>query len=153
MSMANTSNISLPIVLALYDEALDLSDRVRQSFDIGPAHDVARYSNRFRLALSVEGLRATTRVMHSLAWLLNFRAFLDGELSELQVRRHSRLPKDRAPEQENLMMLEARTQALIAQTQQLHERVARLDKVWRAQFDMQPPAVHRLRERLQSSFG
>ncbi|MDZ4306861.1 DUF1465 family protein [Allopontixanthobacter sp.] len=146
--MKPQSDLNRKIVEDLYCEALMLADEVRSIFDLTPVRDIGEAADRLRLALSVEGLRTTTRVMHVLAWLLNHRAFYAGELSEFQLRRHSKLPPDRAPEQTNLDLLEPETRALVLHSQTLHQRIARLDAAWRERYDMQPAPILRLRERL-----
>ncbi len=130
-----------------------MADEIRLAFDTDAITEERNADEKFRFAFSVEGLRATTRVMHTLAWLINFRAFLDGELTELHVRRHSRLPKDRPPESTNLALLDSDTKDLVLASQHLHARVERLEREWRAQYEMRPPAVHRLRERLERSYS
>ncbi len=148
-SMIKPTDINQPIVEALYCEALLLADDVRQVFDLGnPPSDMDEDTDLTRLALSVEGLRTTTRVMHVLAWLLNQRAYFAGELTEFQLRRHSRLPADRPAEPENLERLEEPTRDLIRETERLHARITRLDGAWRDRFEMEPAAIRRLQERL-----
>ena len=146
--MTKPTDINQPIVEALYCEALLLADDVRQAFDLGISQNIDEETDLTRLALSVEGLRTTTRVMHVLAWLLNQRAYFAGELTEFQLRRHSRLPADRPSEEENLARLEEPTRQLIRETEQLHARITRLDMAWRERFAMQPAAIHRLQARL-----
>ena len=150
MSMSIPTDISKPIIEALYCEALVLADEVRAAFDLAPAR--CEGEDLVRIALSVEGLRTTTRMMHVLAWLLNHRAYFAGELSEFQLRRHGVLPPDRAADPEQLAMLEPETRALIAETEAFHGRVARLDAAWRERFVVQP-AVLGMRERLGRSLG
>ncbi|MCB2087389.1 MAG: DUF1465 family protein [Sphingomonadaceae bacterium] len=150
--MARAVDINEPIIEALYCEALVLADEVRAVFDLSPAHATGGEAELLRMALSTEGLKTTTRMMHILAWLLNHRAYYSGELSEFQLRRHGRLPPDRPGDRSNLAMLEPATCELIAETEALHARVARLDQAWRDRFEMQPAAVLRLRERLQERF-
>ena len=103
--MGTRVDISHAIIESLYCEALLLADDVRGAFDLARRHDPVEESDFFRLALSVEGLRTTTRVMHVLAWLLNQRAYYNGEMSEFQLRRHGRLPEDRASDPDNLARL------------------------------------------------
>lgn len=143
--MMTPIDLSKPIIEALYCEALVLADEVRASFDLAPARGLDE--DHVRIALSVEGLRTTTRMMHVLAWLLNHRAYFAGELSEFQLRRHGVLPPDRPADPELLAKLERETCALIRETEALHQRIARLDGAWRERFAV-PPAVHGLRERL-----
>ena len=146
--MRTHSDINQPIVEGLYTEALVLADNVRQVFDLNPVQELGEEADLTRLALSVEGLRTTTRVMHVLAWLLNYRAFFAGELTEFQLRRHTVLPADRMAEADNLVRLEAPTRALIEDSIQLHARVSRLDTAWRKRFEQQPTAVQQLQDRL-----
>lgn len=146
--MEAPSDLNNKIVEDLYCEALVLADEVRSIFDLTPVHDTGGEADRLRLALSVEGLRTTTRVMHVLAWLLNHRAFYAGELSEFQLRRHSKMPPDRPPEPASLELLDPATQRLVLHSQAMHQRIARLDAAWRERYEMQPAAILRLRERL-----
>jgi regulator of CtrA degradation len=149
--MANPTDISQPIIESLYCEALVLADEVRAAFDLAPTRSGAE--DLVRIALSVEGLRTTTRMMHVLAWLLNHRAYFAGELSVFQLRRHGVLPPDRPADPEQLALLEPETCALIAESEALHGRIARLDKAWRERFSVEPAAVLRLRERLGREFS
>ena len=146
--MGNPRDINQPIIEALYCEALLLADEVRQVFDLNPIRETGEAADKVRLAISVEGLRTTTRVMHVLAWLLNHRAYYSGELTEFQLRRHSKLPVDRVSEAENLALLHHPTVALIQDSEKLHARIARLDAAWRDRFEMRPGAILRLQERL-----
>ena len=149
--MASPTDINQPIVEALYCEALVLADEVRAAFDLSPARTGAE--DLVRIALSVEGLRTTTRMMHVLAWLLNHRAYSAGELSEFQLRRHGVLPPDRPADPEQLALLEPETRALIADSMALHGRITRLDKAWRSRSVVEPAAVLRWRERLGREFS
>jgi len=148
--MAQPADLSPTIVEALYREALELADAVRSTFDLsGRLTLVTEDEDLARIALSCEALRTTTRMMHAIAWLLNQRAYLSGELSEFQLRRHGRLPPDRsAPSDEHFDRLAPEFVELIERTRRFYARIERLDRAWRARFEMQPAAVHRLRERL-----
>lgn len=138
--MAHPTNLSRPIIEALYTEALVLADDVRAVFALGTQEPSEGESAMVRLALSTEGLKTTTRMMHLLAWLLNQRAYFSGELTESQVRNHGALPTDRPADPAQLRLLEPETCALIEETERLHRRVARLDHAWRQAFDMGSPA-------------
>ncbi len=139
------TDISGPIVESLYSEALVLADEVRSAFNlarreeetIGPRED-------YRLALSLEGLRTTTRIMHTLAWLLNHRALLSAEMSEQQVRLHGTLPKNRPSDPELLAHFVPSLRELIAESERLHERIARLDLAWRKRIAMPHPPIVRM---------
>lgn len=150
--MARTTNLSRPIVEALYTEALVLADEVRAVFAAGTREPVAGEDAYVRLALSTEGLKTTTRMMHVLAWLLNQRALFQGELSENQVRLHGALPPDRGSDEGQLALLEPETRELIADTERLHQRIARLDEAWRQHFEMTSP-VRAFQDRIGREFG
>ena len=153
--MARTTNLSRPIIEALYSEALVLADDVRAVFALGTREPMEGEDSSVRLALSTEGLKTTTRMMHILAWLLNQRAFFSGELSEAQVRQHGTLPADRSADEKALAVLEPETCELIAETERLHQRIARLDEAWRSGFEMASPAraIHSRLERRLSDLG
>ena len=146
--MTRTSSLSRPIIEALYSEALLLADEVRAVFALGTRAPIAGDDTMVRLALSTEGLKTTTRMMHILAWLLNQRAFFSGDLSERQVRLHGALPPDRASDPDQLALLEEPTCELIEETERLHRRIARLDEAWRQKFEMASP-VRAFQERIE----
>ncbi len=155
--MTRTTSLSQPIIEALYTEALVLADEVRAVFtQSAPAPEPGLTSHEdamIRLALSTEGLKTTTRIMHVLAWLLNQRAYFSGELSEQQVRRHGALPKDRPSDEEQLLRLEPETRALIGETERLHRRIARLDNAWRQKFEMGGSPARAFQQRIGREMG
>jgi regulator of CtrA degradation len=141
--MAVPADINPRIVDSLYGEALELAEALRARFGAERAGE----GPALRLALSCEGLRATTRTMHCLAWLLNHRAFFAREISEFQLRRHGRLPAP-VPSGE-LAALPADAARLVRTSERLYARVARLEAAWRRPDPLDPPsAIDRLRQRL-----
>lgn len=148
--MSQPATINPRIIEALYCEALFLSDEVRAAFNMSlrPAND-SDDEDMARIALSCEALRTTTRMMHALAWLLNHRAFFNGELTEFQLMRHGRLTTD-YPEAdpERLQLIDPDTRALIGATERFYARLARIDRNWRQRDPEAPSAISRLRERL-----
>ena len=151
-TMSRTTNLSRPIIEALYTEALVLADEVRAVFTAGTREPQLGEDAYMRLALSTEGLKTTTRMMHVLAWLLNQRALFSGDLSENQVRLHGALPPDRASDERQLTLLEPETRALIADTERLHQRIARLDEAWRQRIELASPA-RAYQDRIGREFG
>lgn len=155
--MANPASINPRIIEGLYCEALVLSDEVRAAFDLsGRTGMTCEDEDLARVALSCEALRTTTRMMHSIAWLLNHRAHLRGELSEFQLRRHGRLATDfPAADPDRLAMLDRDVRELIQATERFYARLVRLESGWRhsALQHAQPgsTALARLRERLGAS--
>ncbi len=150
--MSEPATINPRIIEGLYCEALVLSDEVRAAFALsGRMEETGSAEDLARVALSCEALRTTTRMMHALAWLLNYRAFFNGELSEFQLRRYGRLAPDQPgadPAQRAMLAPELRE--LIGATERFHARLARLDHGWRQAAPAAPGAIARLRERLAS---
>ncbi len=114
------------IIEDLYSEALVLADDARAAFDMRYNESIADTDDLTRVALSIEGLRTTTRVMQVLAWLLNQRAFLAGEISAQQLARCNALPEERGADADNLARLEPETRTLIEESERLHARIVRL---------------------------
>lgn len=149
--MSEPVAINPRIVEALYCEALVLSDEVRGAFTLsGRLEPVGMDEDLARVALSSEGLRTTTRMMHAIAWLLNHRAYFMGEISDLQLRRHGRLiPDMHRTVPEHLALLEPRIVELVETTRRFYERLLRLDSTWRLSEGGQSSAIERLRERIE----
>ncbi|TDW62718.1 regulator of CtrA degradation [Novosphingobium sp. PhB55] len=159
--MPNSATINPRIVEALYCEALLLADEVREAFALpGPPREAAAEAGLSealetsdepeRIALSSEGLRTTTRMMHAIAWLLNQRAFIMGEISQFQLRRNGRLsPLLRHSEVAQLARLQPEIVDLVETTQRFYDRLLRIDGRWRLRDDVQPSAIERLRERIE----
>ena len=148
--MNGPANLNQPIVEALYNEALVLADEVRAAFDLsGRLDNASENEDLARIAMSCEALRTTTRMMHIIAWLLNQRAYFNGEISELQLRRHGKLPKKTArSDPEQLDLIDPEIRGLVMMSERLYSRIERLDHAWQEHFRMQPSALHRMQERL-----
>ena len=151
--MSEPASINSQIVEDLYCEALALADEVRSRFASPPSRQAEISHNPvedlMRIARSCEGLRATTRIMHAIAWLLNQRAFLMGEISQFHLRRHARLSHElQAPDPDNLAMLEWEARELVEDVMRLYARLLRLDREWRRVQLPEPSAVETMRERI-----
>ncbi len=150
--MTVPADINPRIVDSLYCDALALADELRGRFafpqDAGVGAGRDAFDDEARIALSCEGLRATTRTMHCLAWLLNHRAFFAGEISEFQLRRHGRLPA--ALPDSDTAALPPEAARLVGESERLYARIVRLERAWRAPDGGLPrlEAVERLRQRL-----
>ena len=160
--MALLPSLNPRIIEALHIDALRLADQVRACFEQlrrQTRHTGARRANDdwpadidddlARVQLSCEALRATTRVMHCLAWLLNHRAFFAGELSELQLRRHGRLIAN-FPLSDPMIVadLPLEAQICVHESERLYERILRLEQNWRGAHTSGVSAIGQLRERL-----
>ncbi|MCP1468748.1 regulator of CtrA degradation [Sphingobium sp. OAS761] len=114
------------LVDSLYVEAMVMADEARAYFDGGVEEDGLDNPLR-RVAFACESLKVTTRLMHVIAWLLGQRAWQRGEIDtdELSGEKY-RL--GRASETDPAVTEEFpfAARALIAASQDLYERVARL---------------------------
>ena len=144
--------LSQPIIESLYEEALALADETRNAFYLSLTDAAFPADDPARLALSIEGMRTTTRIMHVLAWLLNQRAYLKGELTEAQELRDGVLGTDRPSDPEQMRLLEPETRALIDDTERLYARITRLDDNWRlAALSIHPP-VQQMQHKITEAF-
>ncbi|MDD3799147.1 MAG: DUF1465 family protein [Novosphingobium sp.] len=148
--MTTPADLNRPIIEGLYSEALLLADDVRAAFDFaGRIDEVVEDEDLARVALSCEALRTTTRMMHVIAWLLNQRAYFNGEISEFQLRRSGRLPsRPSRSDPQQAAMLPPHLHKLVEKTERFYARIERLDRAWHDKFAMHPSAIHRLRDRL-----
>jgi regulator of CtrA degradation len=151
--MTATTTARRTIIEDLYTEALMLADEARDAFDQRGEMAPGSSRNEARIALSIEGLRTTTRLMHVLAWLLNQRAFLAGELDEHQLRRHGRLPAERPSMPGMMEKLLPETRHLVRKSERLHARVARLDRDWPRVQPVEDNAVDAMRNRIAEAFA
>ncbi|XUU61895.1 DUF1465 family protein [Erythrobacter sp. HA6-11] len=145
--MSRPTSLSQPIVESLYTEALVLADEVRAVFAQGVGEELRPQDDLAKLTFSSEGLKATTRMMHILAWLLNQRAYFSGELNSVQLRQHGSLPEDQGSSEEEVERLDPVSRELVEETIRLHRRIFRLDAAWRNDFEANP-GVHAMHERL-----
>jgi regulator of CtrA degradation len=147
--MATPASINPRIIEGLYCEALVLSDEVRATFALSGRLDLtAGDEDETQVALSCEALRTTTRMMHAVAWLLNHRAYFNGELSEFQLRRYGKLAEFPESDPRRLGMLEPKLRELIQATERFHARLKRIDNGWRERDPDAPSAIAALRQRL-----
>lgn len=138
------------VVEELYEETLLLADEARLVFDMRNRSAEESGADPVRIALSIEGLRTTTRLMNLLAWLLNQRAFFAGELTEGQLNRCGALAQDRPSDPVQMARLELGTRALIRESERLYARADRLDQQLRTD---ETEHARELQNRLSSAFG
>ncbi|WP_432199598.1 DUF1465 family protein [Erythrobacter sp. W53] len=154
--MGSDKAIKQPIVEELYAQALVLADEARTLFDMRGKETADNDNVAMRMALSVEGLRTTTRVMNILAWLLNQRAYLQGELSSKQIMKHGALADERPSDPKNLASLLPDAQYLIRESEKMYHRIARLDTTWRDQAnddaDRTQSSVHSMQSMITQAF-
>lgn len=151
MDMERT--IQEQVVEDLYTEALALADEARAVFDLRDDTGRGDVNDRVRMAVSIEGLRTTTRVMHALAWLLNQRAYYAGELTRLQMLRHGKLGEERPSDPENMELLEPGARGLIRDTERLYARIRRLDEEQRQNGGEANDPVRDMQGRISEAFA
>lgn len=117
------------LIESLYVEAMVLADEARSYFELGAEEQGLSPHDDVRIDMSCESLRVTTRLMHSIAWLLNQKAFFAGELSLHQLHGRSRaLGKCASSDPFVVARLPAEAQRLVRETQHLLDRLVRLEK-------------------------
>ncbi|MEO1968622.1 MAG: DUF1465 family protein [Sphingomonadaceae bacterium] len=146
-------HITRQVVDELYVEALVLSDEARDAFNLRMQEEDGPLDEDMKLTLSIEGLRTTTRLMNVLAWLLNQRAYLSGELSENQLRRYGELGEERPSDPVQAARLSPNTRLLVRDSERLYARIARLDRGWRMRPTVTASPVEAMQGRLATAFG
>lgn len=120
---------TVKLIESLYVEAMVLADEARSYFELSPEDQDLTKHDEIRIDMSCESLRVTTRLMHSIAWLLNQKAFFAGELSQHQLHSRSRsLGKCASSDPFVVVRLPTEAQRLVRDTQHLLDRLVRLEK-------------------------
>ncbi len=135
---------------SLYTEAMLLADEARSYFDRGQLP--GNVSAEISVAFSCESLKVTTRLMHSIAWLLNQKALRAGEISQHDAYSDARdLGYSPASDGFQVGRFPDEAQTLIAASEDLYFRLQRLSSKMRA---MSAPVTepHAMMERLRASF-
>jgi len=118
------------LIDSLYVEAMVLADEARSYFDDQAEADRTALDPNLRVHFACESLRVTTRLMHVIAWLLSQRALAAGEISASDARHPDRRLGD-APESDPRLAksFPDAAVALIRASQELYDRVRRLDRL------------------------
>lgn len=138
------------LLTALYTEAMLLADEARSYFDRDQMN--GNLSPEISVAFSCESLKVTTRLMHSIAWLLNQKALRAGELSQFEADSEAR-ELGYAPASDDFQVgrFPREAQALIAASEDLYFRLQRMSNKVRAAADP-VPEPHAMRERIRAAF-
>jgi regulator of CtrA degradation len=138
------------LLSALYTEAMLLADEARAYFDRDPMRNGLPIE--VAVAFSCESLKVTTRLMHSIAWLLNQKALLAGELSQAQANSDARdLGYAPATDDYQLARFPEEARNLIAASEDLYFRLSRVSSAMRYTI-AEAPASHAMVERLRLAF-
>lgn len=139
------------LIDSLHVEAMVLSDEARSYFDGFGLADRMQLSPLTRVIFSCEALKVTTRLMHSVAWLLSHRAQMGA--AEERHHRLTSLGQATPTDTSSLMDLPEEAQRLITASIDLYARIVRLE------FSLnEPPATaanpaFRLQQRLEHSLA
>ena len=144
--------ITQKLVDSLYVEAMVLADEARSYFDVQAEEDRALLEPGVRVHFACESLRVTTRLMHVIAWLLTQRAVAAGEISASEAREPDRRLGE-GPQSDPALAgtFPESARALIRASQELYERVHRLDRLSAEPSTPYSPA-RMLMSRLERSF-
>lgn len=140
-----------PLLLdSLYKEAVLLVDGVRACFD--RSFDAGHLSPEISVAFSCESLKVSTRLMHSIAWLLNQKALRAGEITGDEAQNEAK-NLGYAPASDGPLVLQfpLEAQALIGASEELYSRLKRFSEKMRAPVP-QVSEPHAMRDRLRASF-
>ncbi len=135
---------------ALYTESMILADEARSYFDRDPV--AGGLEPAAAVAFSCESLKVTTRLMHSIAWLLNQKAYRAGELSQADIYSESR-DLGYAPASDHFLAerFPAEAREIIRASEELYFRLQRINAGLRSQNSEMPEPI-RLRQRLMQAF-
>ncbi len=123
------ARITSRLIDSLYTEAMLLADEARSYFDDGGRDDRATLEPFVRVSFACESLKVTTRIMHIVAWLLTQRAVETGETPGHAGRPpEQRLGKAQASDPQVVEKLPEAARRLIAASNDLYERIQRIDE-------------------------
>ncbi len=149
--MENTHLEMTPKLLdALYTEAMLLADEARSYFDRDPAEN--GLDSRTAVAFSCESLKVTTRLMHSIAWLLAQKALHAGEISEEEASSEAR-QLGYAPASDDLALptFPHDAQDIIRASEELYYRLQRMGNGLAREVSAKPAPLEML-ETLEGAF-
>ena len=130
------------VIDSLYMEAMVLADEARAYFDQFGRDARANMNPLQRVSFSCESLKVTTRLMHTIAWLLSQRVPQDTASS---------LAAAAPSEAETVDGLPPEAQQLIRASEDLYARIQRLDRRLARKSQDSNPALD-LRTRLEQAF-
>lgn len=148
-----TAQIHQRLIDSLYTEAMLLADEARAYFDEVGRNERDTLDAMTRVVFSCESLKVTTRLMHVIAWLLTQRAVNAGEIAAGDALDPSRR-LGTAPETDGAAFdaMPLAAQGLIAASQDLYRRVARIDSTQDDDAPVPVSPARRMLDRLAHAF-
>ena len=152
MAVAPGPALSDRVAEQLYTEALLLADETHAYYDTAGRTEREQLEPMARVLFACEALKATTRLMHVIAWLATRRAIAAGELPEGDPRApERRLGETGATDPQILGLMPTAARRLIMAGIDLHERVGRVAAGVEAPIASASPA-RALLQRLERAF-
>jgi regulator of CtrA degradation len=143
----------------LYREAMQLAEDSRTYFDHVGQWDRKRLEPMDRVLFSCESLKVTTRLMHSISWLLVRKAVLAHEMNEAEARvperRLGRASVTTEDDMPRLQTLPPMAQRLVVRSQDLYNRLHRLETQMFETASVSPAGegpARALMDRIQGAF-
>jgi regulator of CtrA degradation len=148
------------LIASLHIEAMVLSDEARSYFDGFGLADRMLMGPRTRVILSCEALKVTTRLMHSVAWLLSHRVSRPAPIGTAQAAQQSNTvidinPLGQATPSDLIVIadLPKEAQRIITASVDLYVRIERLEASLKGPVaNTANPAFH-LQQRLERSLA
>lgn len=142
--------ITSHVLHSLYTEVMILADEARAYFE--RQHE-ASVAPELAVSFSCESLKVTTRLMHSIAWLLSEKAIFSGEISEAQMLMHERqLGFAPASDHKLVQDLPAQAQYLVSESEVIYDRLKRINGQMMTDHQQNTPFHHVMLDRLQKAF-
>ena len=120
-----------------FREGMDMVEETAAYLDGTGRHDSKKLARNDALTYASQSMRLTTRLMQVASWLLVQRALKEGEMSLAEARQDKYRLVPEIPAEDGLSFsdlakdayaLPARLLDLLARSEQLYERIARLDR-------------------------
>jgi regulator of CtrA degradation len=121
MIAEDAQTLTRTVIDSLHVEAMVLADEARFYFESDGLAQRSKLSPMDRVIFSCESLKVTTRLMHSVAWLIGQRSLELG-------RSRPALGKAAKSDPVALSRLPFDAQHIIAASEELYHRIARLDE-------------------------
>jgi regulator of CtrA degradation len=144
------------VIDGLYHEAMVLAEEARDYFDKAGQWERQQLSPMDRVLFSCESLKVTTRLMHVISWLLVRKAVMAGEMGEHEAqapdRRLGRATRTDLNDALRMRGLPEQAVVLVQRSQDLYERLARLEGTLAADLGPETGGARALFAQLNASF-
>ncbi len=151
VSNSPTQPITPQVLHSLYTEVMILADEARSYFERHYEND--SIAPELAISFSCESLKVTTRLMHSIAWLLSEKSIVAGEIEESQLAHHDReLGYAPASDKCSVELLPSQAQYLVAESEVIYDRLKRLSAQMHSEVSECQPFHHTILNRLEQAF-